>query len=221
MQDTFSIFLSKIFSRWIILPSSSLYFWYNFYRVLQEETWFFVPTQLRNNAIQINALVCPIILLLPLERTIREEKSGVARWKRGREQNSGRYFPQIFRPSFENSRGFQKKSRDYFPSSFRKAVDLFLSLFCRHRFRHGVFDTRRQNSAGFVLEERLITVTPSCPRSFFSGKRAWKIQFSGHVLRCQLEARWDVWSCESYSAEILFVCLWFGRPVAKTVLRVK
>lgn len=67
-----------------------------------------------------------------------------------------------------------------------------------------VFDTLRQNSPvlssrpGPRTQERLITVHPFVPPSArrgsvrFSGTRVWKIQFSGHVLRCQLGARWDV-----------------------------
>ena len=67
-----------------------------------------------------------------------------------------------------------------------------------------VFDTLRQNSPvlssrpGPRTQERLITVHPLVPPSArrgsvrFSRTRVWKIQFSGHVLRCQLGARWDV-----------------------------
>lgn len=124
--------------------------------------------------------------------------------------------------SFENSRDFC--TRIFI--QFRKAIDrtfplplsLSFSLFCRSRpcIRH--VETKL---AGFVLEARAsdtgkINYCPPLVSSArgsvrFSGTRAWKIQFSGHVLRCQLGARWDVWSCESYSAEILFVRLWFGR----------
>lgn len=134
-----------------------------------------------------------------------------------------------------------KKSSTRIFIQFRKAVDRTfppsLSLsFSVLSLLDRVFDTLRQNSPvlssrpGPRTQERLITVHPLVPPSArrgsvrFSGTRVWKIQFSGHVLRCQLGARWDVWSCESYSAEILFVRLWFGREhghFGRRVLRVK
>lgn len=92
-----------------------------------------------------------------------------------------------------------------------------------------VFVTSGQNSTVLSSKlhdtrERLITVNRVLVEPFVFQGHAWKIQFSRHVLRYQLEAPWDVWSCESYSRGILFVhrpFWWKGAQVCETIFHRK